>query len=270
MANLTESSIWEEGIYQLETTDPVKGGADGIANAQAKQLANRTKYLNDNKAPLASPTFTGMPAAPTAAADTSTTQVATTAFVVGQAATTAPLMDGTAAVGTSKKFARQDHAHPADTKAAPPGEIAYFAMSSAPTGWIKCNGAAISRTTYAALFTAIGTTFGAGDGSTTFNVPDLRGEFIRGFDDSRGVDSGRIFGSSQSSQNLSHTHVFSIEGAQSGLFLAFGREDAGGVTSDSTGYQTGTSGNDKLISIVADGGSESRPRNISLLICIKY
>ena len=124
MANLTESSIWEAGIYQLETTDPVKGGADGIANAQAKQLANRTKYLNDNKAPLASPTFTGMPAAPTAAADTSTTQVATTEFVVGQAATTAPLMDGTAAVGTSKKFARQDHVHPADTKAAPAGEVA--------------------------------------------------------------------------------------------------------------------------------------------------
>ncbi len=83
MANLTESSIWEAGIYQLETTDPVKGGADGISNTQAKQLANRTKYLNDKKAPIASPTFTGTPAAPTAADGTNTTQVATTAFVQG-------------------------------------------------------------------------------------------------------------------------------------------------------------------------------------------
>ena len=63
------------------------------------------------KAPLVSPTFTGVPTAPTAASDTTTTQLATTAFVVGQAATSAPLANGNAAVGTSKKYARQDHVH---------------------------------------------------------------------------------------------------------------------------------------------------------------
>ena len=62
----------------------------------------------------------------------------------------------------------------------PTGTVAYIAASSAPGGWLKCNGAAVSRTTYAALFAAIGTTFGAGDGSTTFKLPDLRGEFVRG------------------------------------------------------------------------------------------
>ncbi len=67
------------------------------------------------KANLASPTFTGTPAAPTAAADTNTTQVASTAFVLGQAASVAPLVDGTAAVGTSTRYARQDHVHPTDT-----------------------------------------------------------------------------------------------------------------------------------------------------------
>jgi phage-related tail fiber protein len=72
------------------------------------------------------------------------------------------------------------------------GKISMFARSTAPSGYLKCNGAAISRTTYEALFSAIGTTFGAGDGSTTFNIPDLRGEFIRGWDDARGVDSGRV------------------------------------------------------------------------------
>ena len=64
---------------------------------------------------LASPTFTGTPAAPTAAANTNTTQLATTAFVVGQAGTAAPVMDGTAAVGTSLLYARQDHVHASDT-----------------------------------------------------------------------------------------------------------------------------------------------------------
>ena len=71
-----------------------------------------------------------------------------------------------------------------------------MATTTAPSGYLKCNGA-VSRTTYADLFAIIGTTHGAGNGSTTFNVPDLRGEFVRGWDDSRG-GYGRSFGSSQS------------------------------------------------------------------------
>lgn len=86
------------------------------------------------------------------------------------------------------------------------GMICWFARNSAPTGFLKANGAAVSRTTYAALYAAIGTTFGAGDGTTTFNVPDLRGEFIRGWDDGRGVDTGRVFGSAQTDEFQSHTH----------------------------------------------------------------
>jgi hypothetical protein len=71
------------------------------------------------KAPIASPTFTGTPAAPTAAIDTNTTQLASTAFVLGQAASATPLIDGTAAAGTSTRFARSDHVHPTDTTRAP-------------------------------------------------------------------------------------------------------------------------------------------------------
>lgn len=62
----------------------------------------------------------------------------------------------------------------------PPGQITMYGGSSAPSGWLLCDGSAVSRTTYAALFTAISTTFGIGDGSTTFNVPDLRGVFPKG------------------------------------------------------------------------------------------
>lgn len=76
-------------------------------------------YIDSAIARLASPTFTGTPLAPTAAADTNTTQIATTAFVLGQAGSTNPVMNGTVAVGTSTRFARQDHVHPSDTSREP-------------------------------------------------------------------------------------------------------------------------------------------------------
>ena len=63
----------------------------------------------------------------------------------------------------------------------PSGMILYFANSTVPTGWLQCDGSAISRTTYANLYAAIGTVYGSGDGSTTFNLPDTRGQFIRGW-----------------------------------------------------------------------------------------
>ena len=68
------------------------------------------------------------------------------------------------------------------TTAAPPGAITAFAASSPPTGWLTCDGSAVSRASYANLFAVIGTVWGVGDGSTTFNVPDLRGQFLRGYD----------------------------------------------------------------------------------------
>jgi hypothetical protein len=79
----------------------------------------------------------------------------------------------------------------------PAGAVMAFAQTTAPSGWLICNGTAISRTSYAALFAAIGTTYGAGDGSSTFNLPELRGEFIRGLDNGRGIDSSRANGSFQ-------------------------------------------------------------------------
>lgn len=135
----------------------------------------------------------------------------------------------------------------------PAGSVSFFARNSAPTGYLKANGAAISRTTYAALFAVIGTTFGTGDGSTTFNLPDLRGEFIRGWDDSRGVDSGRVFGSAQADELESHTHtVYADAGSFSGAVGVSGGVLVGATESGAT------------------GGTETRPRNVALLACIKY
>lgn len=76
--------------------------------------------------------------------------------------------------------------------AMPTGAVMAFAGSAAPTGWLLCFGQAISRTTYAALFAVIGTTYGAGDGGTTFNLPDGRGRSVIGKDDMGGAAANRI------------------------------------------------------------------------------
>lgn len=142
----------------------------------------------------------------------------------------------------------------------PTGTVIFTASSSAPTGFLKANGALVSRTTYAGLFSVIGTTFGVGDGSTTFALPDLRGEFIRGWDDARGVDSGRAIGSWQNSDNKSHTHNFRGGNAVNGGTIYNAQYGGGG-----SGYTIEATG-----SIVSAGGGEARPRNIALLACIKF
>lgn len=140
-----------------------------------------------------------------------------------------------------------------------PGDIKYTARSTAPTGWLKADGDAVSRTTYAALFAAIGTTFGAGDGSTTFNLPDLRGEFIRGWDDGRGVDAGRGFGSFQDHQLAEHRH------GENGIMYV-------GGSGSPTGNSDGGSWRYRLMDLAGGNSNngETRPRNIALLVCIKY
>jgi microcystin-dependent protein len=76
----------------------------------------------------------------------------------------------------------------------PPGTVLPFAGAAAPEGFLLCDGAAVSRSTYADLFAAIGTSHGAGNGSTTFNLPDLRGRVAAGRDDMGGMDAGRLAG----------------------------------------------------------------------------
>jgi microcystin-dependent protein len=281
-------------------------------------------------------TLTGGGTSTTPVTDNNTTNIATTAFVVGQASATAPVMDGTAAVGTSLRYARQDHRHPIDTTRAPlasptftgtvtipagasisgyaplasptftgtvtipagasisgyltaataastyapiangvpAGAINYFAMSTAPTGYLKANGAAVSRTTYAALFSAIGTTYGAGDGSTTFTLPDLRGEFVRGWADGRAVDTGRALGSFQNQDYQSHNHGVTDPSHRHDVYYDINQ---GGDPNSSYAFNgisayanRASSYSFTGISIQNNGGTETRPRNIALLACIKF
>jgi len=160
------------------------------------------------------------------------------------------------------------------------GQVAYFAMTTAPTGWLKCNGAAISRTTFADLFAAIGTAWGVGNGSTTFNLPDLRGEFLRAWDDGRGVDLGRGFASPQSQQTQDHKHNMPM-GFDGGAF--YGWQDGSGnpiygstvpsnanITVLGANTAINTSLRVGFTAFMRDFTGETRPRNISLLACIKY
>ena len=98
-------------LVAATTTSTEIGYVAGVTSSIQTQL--------NAKAPLASPAFTGEPTAPTANADQTDTAIATTAFVIGQASSSNPVADGTAAVGTSKKYARADHVHPTDTTLAP-------------------------------------------------------------------------------------------------------------------------------------------------------
>lgn len=81
------------------------------------------------------------------------------------------------------------------------GDMEPFPLAAAPEHYLVCDGAAVSRTTYAALFAVISTTFGAGDGSTTFNLPDLRGEWLKG------AHSGLLVGANEAAQVGAHTHA---------------------------------------------------------------
>lgn len=186
------------------------------------------------KAPLASPALTGTPTAPTASAATNTTQIATTAFVQQE-------LSG---VGGGP----------------PAGTILAYGASSPPTGYLACDGSAVSRTTYATLFGVLGTTWGVGDGSTTFNLPDLRGRAPIGSGTGSGL-TARTLGTNYGAENTtltaaqsglpSHTHKY--YGGNSGTPISVG---SGGMqsyvqTTSSTGGTSASSSHTNLQPSVA-------------------
>lgn len=210
MATFIENeNFYPTDIYQLATSDPVKGGAisgsldaptDGHANAQGHALAHRTAYLNKRMNPI--------------------------------------------------------------------GEVIMWAGTSAPYGYLICNGAQVSRTTYAALFAIVGTSFGQGNGTTTFHLPDLRGRFVRGLDGGAGVDpdaasrtamntggaTGNNIGSVQSDAFEAHTHTFE---STTGV----------GIIDNPDENDNGASGN--VVTTSSTGGNETRPVNAYLNFIVK-
>ena len=170
----------------------------------------------------------------------------------------------------------------------PIGSVFNLATTTVPTGFLECNGAAVSRSTYASLFSTISTTWGSGDGSSTFNLPDLRGQFVRGWDNSAGVDSGRSFASSQSDQNKTHNHTsattsltgnvekisetYAGSGTATGVFTKLSSSSApltpgGPDTSSVGGFSMDAS---HTHTIASDGGTEVRVKNYALMYVIKF
>jgi len=155
----------------------------------------------------------------------------------------------------------------------PSGQIGLFATDYAPTGWLKANGAVLSRTVYTNLFAAIGTRFGAGDGHSTFNLPDLRGEFPRFWDDLRGVDAGRVLGSWQSDaiRNITaQMYLYGQDGSSSQGAFGFRKQGERGLVWSRNDNNAGVVMDFWLdASKVVPTAQENRPRNIALLACIK-
>jgi len=179
----------------------------------------------------------------------------------------------------------------ATPQSVPTGAVFCMAVATVPSGYLECDGTAVSRTTYAALFAVIGTQYG-NPNSTQFRVPDLRGEFVRGFDNNRNIDSGRAIGSSQSHQHPQHNHNVSASSSSSvtdpghkhtmnfnlGNLIssggAFGMKDSGTadrMNTATTGISVATT---TTISQSNRGGtsnsSETRPRNVAMMYVIKF
>jgi microcystin-dependent protein len=134
------------------------------------------------------------------------------------------------------------------------GAIFAVPYATPDTGYLECNGALISRTTYAALYAKLGDTISAGDGTTTFGIPNMRGQFIRGWDNGAGVDAGRAIGTSQNDELKSHTHQLNGSGGSSGP------QNAVAIDSNS-GTRNGM--------VLATGGTETRPKNVAMMYQIK-
>lgn len=155
----------------------------------------------------------------------------------------------------------------------PSGAVMDFAMQTAPVGWLVCDGAAVDRTTYAALFSAIGTTWGAGNGTTTFNLPDFRGRFRR----TVGTDGTAASGAFATKQDDA---IRNITGAVAAIYragLATVTGALGMSTYGSTPATPGTAGANPGDSCTIDidasrevpTADENRPYNVAVQTCIK-
>ena len=208
MANLTDVPEWEEGIYQIEKTDRVLGGPGGPMNKQAQQLGNRTAYLKE-QIEATNEALTEHKEAedpyPQYVTQQEMTDYVGTVVVQGQVNADWNATEGAAEIknkpgdfaGATAETAGKQGFVPAPeagdeekvltgsgewkhASGVPIGFIGYYSAETPPAGFLKCDGSAVGRETYPELYAAIGTTFGAGDGSTTFNLPDLIGRFAEG------------------------------------------------------------------------------------------
>lgn len=155
-----------------------------------------------------------------------------------------------------------------------PGDIKAVAHNGVPSqGWLKCNGSVISRASYLRLFSTIGTIWNTGgETSLQFRLPDFRGEFLRGFDDGRGVDTSRSFASSQMGQLERHDHFLPTNGAGLNFTQPTIPDNLWDLTHEANPSPTTTTVATTYLDYGPRGsfGAETRPRNKTVNYWIKY
>ena len=161
----------------------------------------------------------------------------------------------------------------------PIGSVHFFATSTAPTGYLECDGGIVSKSTYSDLWTTIGDTFSAVALSANhFRLPDLRGEFIRGWDHGREVDTGRVLGSNQTystARPIGNNNSYIDSGGTivtdtvTNRVLGFAGVSNVGENSTATATDNGGAGTQLHLGLAFIGDAETRPRNVALLPCIK-
>jgi microcystin-dependent protein len=191
--------------FTAKDTLPSGNALKIVKGAELDIEFNNLATSSATKADLLSPAFTGTPTAPTAGVGTSTTQLATTAFVVANTS--------------------------------PTGSIVMWPTATAPTGFLLCNGATANRTTYAALFAVIGTVYGAGDGSTTFNLPN--------FNNRSPIGAGGLYTAAQTLGSkdavvVSHSHTITDPGHLHTITVPTGGNAAGLTVSNTPFNGTGS------------------------------
>jgi microcystin-dependent protein len=173
----------------------------------------------------------------------------------------------------------------------PSGAVSPYAGASEPTGWLFCRGQTISRTTYAALFAAIGTTYGAGDGSTTFALPDLRGRVVAGQDDMGGTSANRLTGLSggvdgdvlgaaggaethtlTEAQLAAHRHFAVVDATDTGVNVSASNSIARGRVSGSgaANYALDGSTSEPTFGRTSSVGSGAAHNNVQPTIILNY
>ena len=255
MANLKENAAWESGIYQLETTDPVVGGVDGISNKQAIQLANRTSYLKGEIESLKSNSNAQLVLKRDISDSYSKTQTA---------ALIAPKLDSAIAEATYLKKTDKIDAYTkreSDDKFALKTELtdglpigaylSYPSQKTIPAGFLLADGRSIKKSEYTELFDVIGYTYG-GSGQN-FNLPNFAdGKFMR----SIGGKAAPL-GTAQQDELKSHIHNVSVNTDSYGnstATLARGKTE---VNNNESGF------------IKSTGGNETRPYNMAVVVILK-
>lgn len=194
-------SQYKEGWNFIGSTPPSRQMWDFLQ----KNNDEKMQYLLnnfDNYLPLSGGTLTGVVNGVTPPNGDNSKKLATTAFVTAKAGNYLPLSGGTLTgdvLGVtppngdnSKKLANTEFIQALASILVPTGCVQAFAGNTTPQGWLLCDGSAVSRKDYAALYAVIGTTYGAGDGSTTFNLPNLTDKFIQGSDTAGTIKSAGL------------------------------------------------------------------------------